>query len=301
MFCGNSKSSGRIGAASRNKQDIHCEYFALNNLRAKGGSKMKIEHTERKGTKGLIIALLLAVIMIIGVAVSSEARLASTNRHAAVMEAYYALDPGHYGFSSKLINGSFVSDWNYIASDLNAYNKVQQGPAYPSGPTAWPSTDQSLFYTNVGRYGIYSNSGDSYGPIGRGGQCKFFVDTLLFRSEAASRINGAYVLPSYYDMTQKTRYIGYARPGDVIFISNIHTALVVAVLSGNSGAGTVTEVDVIDSNYIGTVFDVNKKAYWNEIIARHRLKTNGKGDASDLSKYKIYTGVSYYWENYNPY
>ena len=44
-------------------------------MRVKGGSKMKTKLTERKGAKGLIIALLLAVIMIVGVVLG--ARLAA--------------------------------------------------------------------------------------------------------------------------------------------------------------------------------------------------------------------------------
>lgn len=241
---------------------------------------MKTKLTERKRAKGLIIALLLAVIMIIGVAVPSEARLASTNRHAAVMEAYYALNPAHYGFSSRLISGNFVSDWGYLATDLNAYNKEKSyyGRAY--------SSVYDLFFTNIGAYSFMGN-------YGRGAQCKYFVDTLLFRSEAASRIdNGTHVLPTYDKMSYYIKHVGYVRPGDVIFIPYVHTAFVVAILAGDSNAGTVTEVDVIDSNVVG--------GKDNEIIGRHRIKVTGAGGASDLSKYKIYTGVSYYNEPYYP-
>lgn len=276
---------------------------------------MKTEHTERRGAKGLIIALLLAVSMIMGVAASSEARLASTNRHAAVIEAYYALSPDHTGFTSKLINGNVVGVWNYLDSDHNAYENVKV--AYPkpnaSTPSLWPIVDQNIFYdnspqigyANLKRYWMYNNSTkDGYGPVGRGGQCKFFIDTLLFRSEASVRIlndpkdasKGQYVLPTYTVMSNSTRSSGYAKPGDVIFIANNgHTALVVAVLAGNSDAGTVTEVDVIDSNFIG--YD------GNEMIARHRLKVNYDPKVKDTSKlqnYSIYTGVSYYNEPYYP-
>ncbi len=240
-----------------------------------------------KGMKGFAISLLLAIAMVVGMAVSSDARLASTNRRAVVLEAYYALNPAYYGFSSKLINGSFVSDWGYLATDLNAYNKEKgyYGRAY--------SSVFDIFFANIGAYSFMGN-------YGRGAQCKYFVDTLLYRSEAASRFdnsdrptsmaNGTHALPTYSTMSTQTRYIGHAKPGDVIFIPYVHTALVVAVLAGDPSSGTVTEVDVIDSNVIG--------GKDNEIIGRHRIKVTWTGGASDLNAYKIYTGVSYYGENY---
>jgi len=229
-----------------------------------------------KGMKGFAISLLLAIAMVVGVVVSSEARLASTNRHAVVMEAYYALDPAHYGFSSKLYNGWTVSDWKYLATDTNAYDKEK---SWYGSNSSVPS--YSLFYTNLEAYSYR----DGYG---RGGQCKYFVDTLLFRSEAATRINGTHVLPTYSAMSNSTRPIGYTRPGDVIFRTNgtPHVASVVQVLSGNSDWGNVTSVDVVDSNYVG--------GNGQEIIARHIIQ------GSELSNYRIYTGVSYYWEPYYP-
>lgn len=234
--------------------------------------------------KKSLIGLFLTIVMVVGVAVSSDARLASTNRRAAVLEAFYALDPGYYGFSSKLINGNTVSDWHYLYTDLNAYRNEK--PAYccdPKDGSSYASVIPEFFSESTLDKYSYNLRGDY---VGRGGQCKFFVDLLLFRSEAATRISGTHTLPSYSTMSAKTRYIGHARPGDVIFriTGTKHVALVVHVLSGNSDAGTVTSVDVVDSNYIG--------GDGNEIIGRHIIQ------GAELSSYKIYTGVSYYNELY---
>jgi len=250
-----------------------------------------------KGMRGFAISLLLAIAMVVGVVVSSEARLAGNSRYAVVLEAYYALNPGHYGFSSKLYNGWTVSDWNYIITDTNAYEKVRNS-IYPkpnaSYPTLWPVADRNLFYdnwatplpanyANLNRYGFY-------GGYGRGGQCKFFADLILFRSGAAARRDdNTHVLPTYSDMSRSATSYKKARVGDIIFIpSNGHTAIVVAILARDS-SGNVTEVDVIDSNFIGTD--------GNEMIARHRIGVNyaeSVGSTSKLQNYYVYTGVSYY-------
>ena len=260
-----------------------------------------------------IVSLLLvfAVTPLFGIK-TADARLASNNRNAVVLEAFYALSPDHSGFTNKQIWGSVVGVWNYLDNDHNAYENVKKAypKPYASKPVLWPSADQNLFYdnsaqlgyANLRKFGIYNNStNDKYGAVGRGGQCKFFVDTLLFRSESAARIdNGTHVLPLYSVMNDssdtskaKPAPIGKARPGDVIFIpNNGHTALVVAILAGDPVAGTVSEVDVVDSNFVA--------GDGNEVIARHRLRVTYAGGTSDLAAYKIYTGVSYYGEDYKP-
>jgi hypothetical protein len=75
------------------------------------------------------------------------------------------------------------------------------------------------------------------------------------------------------------------KEGDIIFSPNIHTAVVVEIKRSGS---TVTGLDVIDSNYVG--------GRNNEIIGRHVLQRN----ALISLKYRIWKGVRYYNESYDP-
>ena len=254
---------------------------------------MKTKLTERKGAKGLIIALLLAVIMIVGVVVPSEARLASTNRHAAVMEACYALSPDLTCFTNRFINGDIVSVWDYLATDLNAYRNEKPAYCCDKYGNSYASVISEFFSEATLKKYAYNLRNDY---VGRGGQCKFFVDTLLFRSEAIApslRIGGTHTLPSYDVMFANSAPIGKVQQGDVIFVYKVHVALVIAILARDA-YGNATSVDVIDSNYVN--------GDGNETIGRHRISINytSSKSASRLQNYKIYTGVSYYNELYHP-
>ena len=73
------------------------------------------------------------------------------------------------------------------------------------------------------------------------------------------------------------------KEGDVIFQTNVHTAIVVGIVRSN---GKVTGIDVIDSNFVG--------GNGNEIIGRHRY------DTQQLKSYRVWKGTSYYSTNYDP-
>lgn len=232
-----------------------------------------------------LMVILLMVITVMGIAINnSEARLSGNNRRAVVLEAFYALRPSHDGSCDKTIDGNCVSNWNYLNNDWYAYNTVKGW--YGGNSSTW-----SLFYSDVASYG-YGTFGGSYGQVGRGGQCKYFSDLILYRSEASTRINNNHTLPSYDVMWQNTEPdLTKAVEGDVILTYNAstqkgHVAIVVEIKKPN---GTITGLDVIDANYIS---DIRYTAD-REVIARHLFPIS-----EIQGVYKIWKGPSYYYESY---
>lgn len=243
----------------------------------------------------LLTGIILAIIIIIGAfASNSEARWSGNDRRAVVLEAFYALRPSHDGGCDKTINGNCISDWNYLNNDPYAYNAVKE--RYGSDSSVW-----SLFYSSLPSYG-YSVSGGSYGQVGRGGQCKYFSDLILYRSEATGRLDssdrpsstGNHTLPSYSTMWPNTEIdLQKAKEGDIILVYNVsgytnHVAIVVEIKkSGN----TITGLDVIDSNFIS---DING-AVNREVIGRHLFQLS-----SIQGVYRIWKGTRYYNDIYCP-
>lgn len=222
-------------------------------------------------------------------------RLSSDPRTAIQLEAFYALNRSYGGGSTKSINGWTISDWNYVTGDINAYNvmKSWHGPCSSmwKGPHAndpkpnsvcapYKNMGDNCFYDHVQNYGIF-------GSYGRGGQCYFFANLILFRSGTYSS-----KLPSYstarsdYAKSDSqrtiTKDVSKSYVGDVLMTkSNLgtHTAIVVAILEGTSGS-SVTKIDVVDANLIT----------WGgadeEIIARHILDKPGSwGSYTDIDNY----------------
>lgn len=206
-------------------------------------------------------------------AIPAEARLAPTgvqyDRQAVVNEAYYALS----GVPYSCTTGS--STWNYLVSDPAAYWHTRDywTIRYPVNGYMTDATDPVLrkyfIDGNLPAYGRYN------GYL-RGGQCKYFANLLLYRAGVAN----VDPMPTYTTMATQTKSSSYAKPGDVLFIKNYHTAIVTQVLKGNPATGTVTSVSVVDSNYVGGA--------GNERIALHTLS------GTELTRYKVWTGVSYY-------
>lgn len=245
-----------------------------------------------------LISLLAGIQMIFLLfAFAGEARLAATNRRAVVLEAFFALRPSYDGGCDKTIKGNCVSSWNYLYNDLHGYSVVK----------GWYSCDSSVwavagdiggcanygpisFYSNVASYS-FGTFGGLYGPVGRGGQCKYFANLLLYRSASDQRL-----IPSYNRLnatepveTNMTKIV----EGDVIFtynrgaVSN-HVAIVVQVK--RDIYGNVSSADVVDSNYISDTGGYNR-----EVIGRHNFTI------STLNQYyRIWKGVSYYYEPYTP-
>lgn len=154
-----------------------------------------------------------------------------------VSEAYYSLNRYRTGTSTKSWQGLAMSDWDYVASDPYADNRVA---AYVG------SANRGI--TGLGCYGF-----------NRGGYCKYFANLVLYRSSYGYP-GGHVVLPHGY--TYAWRSIYQAQPGWVIQRGGTspHTAIVVA----NLGWG----LDVIDANWIYPYPCSGGGAFY---IARHAM------------------------------
>lgn len=214
---------------------------------------------------------------------SAEARLAPDgvkyDRQAVVNEAYYALAGEAYYYPT-----SDLGQWNYLVSDVAAYWHTRDywTTRYIVNGNMTNAKDpvlrQYFIDGNLPQYGFYKN-------IGRGGQCKYFANMILYRA-SISDIEIVDPMPTYETMKSETKSTAYSKPGDIIFRADktsgyYHTAIVAQVLTGDSAKGTVTKVQVIDSNYKG-----------DEVIGKHIMYS------SELKKYKIWTGTPYYQCNY---
>lgn len=194
---------------------------------------------------------------------------AKYDRQAVVNEAYYSICGQKYFYPT-----ADLGQWNYLASDLVAYQHTRDAWSgrYPINGIMTDADDPVLkkyfVDNNIQSYGYYKN-------VGRGGQCKYFANLILYRA-GISNLAKVDPMPTYDRMRLNQKSSKYVQPGDVI-IGNGHTAIVVQVLAGKSATGTVTKVQVVDSNYKG-----------DEMIGKHIMYS------TELSKYVIWTGVPYY-------
>lgn len=107
---------------------------------------------------------------------------------------------------------------------------------------------------------------------------------------------------SKYSIAKYMRGIEYAKPADYIFMDHYvygetpHAAIVAQINSGDFGKGTVSSLDVVDSNYCGNYpGDYGTNC---EVGKYHTIEWS-KG-SFPLSKYFVYTGTSYYDEPWDP-
>lgn len=195
------------------------------------------------------------------------ARLSTNPRWAIVLEARLAVTGWDWRVS-RSIGGWAVSDWNYLASDWNAYKVMKLW--YGTNASVW-----SIYYTNAVRYGFYNN-------YGRAGQCVHFTNLILYRSSTYQK-----VLPSYASCRidygdnagsrNYTKHFSKVLIGDILRSKkdNGHTGIVSAILAGVPGV-SVTAVDMIDCNFVG--------GSGQEIIGQHVISTSGS-DLGDLDNY----------------
>lgn len=243
---------------------------------------------KKKVTHILMAMLLMAVI--ISAPTTSFAKLDTNDRVAAVLECWYALDQ-NLGVTDHQIWGWQVSNWNYLASDPYAHytvkNSVQYGCRYAS---VWKkfgdqcnvdSGRQYSFFNDVMRYGLNPN-GFSIGDIGRGGQCKFFADLILYRSDSTDRLDGGtHTLPSYASMHNNSASLSdNLKPGDVIFIPSTHVGIVTFV--NRDSGGHALGAYMADSNWTGGA--------GHEIIGEHYFSFS----SLQSQGYRVFKGVRYY-------
>ena len=220
-------------------------------------------------------------------AVSAEARMAPQgvqyDRQAIVNEAYYAVTGSQYycpwvgsGYSNNMIGR-----YNYLLSDVGAYWHTRNYWTHrykPDGHMTHNNDNDLSQLFLAGNFPAYGLAGG----YGRGGQCKYFANLVLYRAEVA----GADPMSSYANLQRQSRLSRYAKPGDVLFRQNFHTAIVVRVLEGDPNKGTVSAVQVVDSNWVVREDD--------EIIGIHNYHNSNPSWKKRLSFYRVWTGAPYY-------
>ena len=203
------------------------------------------------------VVMALAIMIVLAISATATARLAPPgnqyDRQAMVAEANYALNGPYYG-------PAWIGQWNYMASDPASQATVigrMGGVGRFSGWTA------DGIITGHPEYGFISGKG-------RGGQCLFFVNLLLHRSDSDTSNNQN----SWSELEARKASIDAARAGDVVFKPrpSPHAAMVY-YRSGNY-------IVLAESNYRQP-----------EIMAIRcttisSLRSHG---------YKVYTGVDYYY------
>ncbi len=257
-----------------------------------------------------LVSRLLLIVLCFGLFVPrSEAAWSSNPRRAVVLEAFYALRQSHDGGCDRTLpwqDGSpannCASSWNYLANNWSAYNTIKgwygtciasvwSGPGDGTNCGFYPLS----FYNNVYVYG-YSNG--PLGYVGRGGQCKFFADLVLYRSGVQTPTVdwGTHTLPTYLQMWNNSDPIlRNVREGDILFKfdpdslqATPHTAIVVEI---KRVGGVITGLDVIDSNFLSDSPPLKNR----EVIGRHLFQISNIQNI-----YRIWKGADYYGTEYDP-
>lgn len=251
----------------------------------------------------VFVLLFMVFMMTFGTFVAeSHAALSGNKRRAVVLECFKALRSTYDGGCDKTItNGSgtwCVSNWNYLDNDWYAYNYMKN--AYRCNSSNWRTGNETdglgcqIYYTPISFYQSsypygYGTYGGNNGDVGRGGQCKYFANLILYRSGADQSILASYDTMNTAPPEQKGDP-AFAKQGDVLFTlregSNnniLHTAIVVELKPDG--------LDLIDSNYVSDNNTPNR-----EVISRHFLTWAYLSSHT----YKVWKGVSYYSTDYVP-
>ena len=227
-----------------------------------------------------VVGVLMAVMVIASVgAIAVEARLAPPgnqyDRQAVVNEAWYAMSGNPYACPTTYYKGYMVSNWNYMADDMSAQKVIVGRFGSAAG---WTATRVA---NGEKQYGYYQN-------MGRGGQCLFFVNLILYRSEADQRYHNR-----WSTLESSSAPIDNMKPGDIIFTlkkwgkAPYNHAAIVVYKSGNT-------VGLIESNWVDanpTATPPIGSASGGEIISYRTTTISNLRNAG----YKVYTGVDYYW------
>lgn len=228
-------------------------------------------------SSAILVAVLLASVGILAIA-PVEARIgpigAQYDRQAMIEEARFAVTGTPYAVPADKVMGK----WNYMAYDIPAQTEIIK--RLTSANAGWSTP---VINGNV-PYGWYNDP--IYGYVGRGGQCLFFVNLLLYRSEADRRWISQGVNHASWDYIEaRWVQIDNIRPksGDVIFKPRTLGRHIAVVTKRNGDT-----FDIVESNY----FSGNPYAEFGkgEMIS-HRSTTIS---ALKTAGYRVYTGVSYY-------
>ncbi len=220
------------------------------------------------------VGILLMIVMTAVAATPVEARLAppgnSYDRQAVVNEAWYAMTGVPYTSGGKLYNGYWVSNFNYLASDRAALYTVATRYSWRTY-AGW-----SPYYTyyQSPSYGYYQN-------LGRGGQCKFFVELVLYRSQADQR-----QLPTWSVM-----WASYSAPvtnpklGAVLFSKNgdLYHIVIVVYKAG-------TTLGLIESNWVDPCYYPATQVGRGEIISYRQVSITWL----QQHNYREYVRLDYY-------
>ncbi|HEX4104491.1 MAG TPA: hypothetical protein VHZ04_03415 [Candidatus Paceibacterota bacterium] len=238
-------------------------------------------------------------------------------RRNVVLEAFYALHPQHDGGCDTYISGDCVGSWNYLnddatfpasasgQSDTSSYGTLKGDydcnssvwVISTSDPCYYSPDDHTFpvnFYNFAADYG-YAPWGGSNGPIGRGGQCTYFANLVLWRSGLKN-----FVFPYLSVMWDNTdSNLQDAVEGDILqyYDSSGHTTNHVAIVVQIYRTGdTITALDTIDANYLT---DNNTQPSDREIIGRHAFCVVSSGCPFNnvqmiQNVYRIWMGTPYY-------
>lgn len=138
------------------------------------------------------LAIFLGVTVFVPASLAQGSQRFSTNdRYAVVLDALYALNQQDDGTCGQTTyDGKCVSNWNFLGSDTNSYSYMKGlfGCNASDWAVAADAPCQNFmgmtvpsFYSDLADYGL-STAGGLYGSVGRGGQCVFFVNLVLWRS-----------------------------------------------------------------------------------------------------------------------
>ena len=250
------------------------------------------------------------------------------SRQAVVSEAFHALGITQDGACNQTVNyegyNDCVSNWNFLNDQAypgpQAMNHLV--PLFGTDASIWAvSSDGTYydvtydtgippsFYSDLADYG-YSTAGGSNGSVGRGGQCVFFANNILYRSQAdTSTLSFATMLNTSGTGRNPDPNLQDVKMGDVLFLyggsgafSVNHVAIVVQIYHVN---GEVAAVDVIDSNYVPDDMPISAG---REVIAKHSFCTVSDGNCpfsnvqmiqgTTQGLYQIWTGTQYYNTTY---
>jgi len=208
---------------------------------------------------------------------SKTAPSAVSCRQVVVDEAWKAMTGYPPQCGGIFYKGYLCGKWNYLASDKSALNYVKS--IFVGDLAGWSPKDPDQYGYCVS-FGI---NPPGTVKIGRGGQCFFFVNLVLYRSGADKNVQAHC---NWNTISLKTAPIDLAKAGDVIFTragsgANYNHIAIVVYRSGNS-------IGLIESNYVEP--NPNAVKGYGEIIS-YRSTTIS---ALKNTGYKVYTGVTYY-------